>query len=174
MSDEWEQERKKQTIEDLREQLTIEGQLVGLYEEHERSVENKAMKRILQMFRLDSQRHINILQAAIEIIEGEEVYIEDRAPLSVTLVKHLELEAEALKMANKVLGQAWVDENKGLKNLLELWRNDEKRHHAALKRIIDRPYFRLGSTDMVAVFRGEEFLEERHRRSKEFRDRQKK
>ena len=173
MSDEWEQERKKQTIEDLKAQLAIEGQLVGLYEENERAIENKAMKRIMQMFRLDSQRHINILQAAIEIIEGEEVYIEDREPLSATLGKHLELEAEALKKANKILNQAWVDENKGLKNLLELWRNDEKRHHTALKRIIDRPYFRLGSNDMVAIFRGEEFLEERYRRSKEFREKQK-
>ena len=111
--------RKNETVEELRKQIQIEGQLVGLYEEQERSSDNKAMKRVMQMFRLDSQRHINILQAAIEIIKGEEVYIEDRKPLAETLGKHLELEAEALKKANKILSQVWVDENKGLKNLLE-------------------------------------------------------
>ena len=62
----------------------IEGKLVGLYDEYERNSENKAMKRVMQMFRLDSQRHINIIQAAIEIIQGEEVFIEDRAPLKET------------------------------------------------------------------------------------------
>jgi rubrerythrin len=165
--------RKIQAIEDLKNQIKIEGQLVGLYEEQERAIDNQAMKRLMQMFRLDSQRHINILQAAIEIIEGKELFIEDREPLAATLGKHLELEAEALKNANKMLGQGWVDENKGLKNLLGLWRDDEKRHHSALKRIIDRPYFRLGRNEYVAVFHGEEFLEERYRRSKAFKEKQK-
>ena len=61
-------ESRSEAIETLKEQLGIEGQLVGLYEEYELSSENKAMKRVMQMFRLDSQRHINIIQAAIEII----------------------------------------------------------------------------------------------------------
>jgi hypothetical protein len=121
------------------------------------------------MYRLDSQRHINILQAAIEVIEGENVFIEDRKPLAETLGKHLELEKEALDNANKILGKSWVDENKGLKGLLQMWRDDEKRHHAALKELTSKPYFRLGSNDMVALFRGEEFLEERHRRAEDFK-----
>ena len=172
MLDERDRKRKNQTIEELKEQITIEGQLIGLYEEQERISDNLPMKRIMQMFRLDSQRHVNILQAAVEIINGEEVYIEDRNTLANTLSKHLELEAEALKNANKILSQDWVDENKGLKNLLELWRG-EKRHHSALKRIVDRPYFRIGSNDLVAVFRGEEFIEERYRRSKEYKEKMK-
>ena len=92
-------ESKAEVVRTLIEQLAIEGQFVGLYEENERASENKAMKRVMQMFRLDSQRHINILQAAIEIIQGEEVFIEDRGPLKETFNKHLELEAEALKKA---------------------------------------------------------------------------
>jgi len=94
---------KADAIETLKEQLGIEGQLVGLYDEYERKSGNKAMKRVMQMFRLNSQRHINIIQAAIEIIQGEEVYIEDRGPLKETFKKHLELEAEALKNANSIL-----------------------------------------------------------------------
>jgi hypothetical protein len=132
------------------------------------------MKRIMQMFRLDSQRHINILQAAIEIINEEELYIEDRKPLAASLKRHLELEAEALKNANKLLSISWISDNQGLRNLLEMWRDDERRHHAALKKITDRPYFRLTSNDMVAIFREEDFLEERYKRAKEYREKKEK
>ncbi len=110
------------------------------------------------MYRLDSQRHINIIQAAIEIIQGEEVFIEDRAPLAETLKQHLELEKEALDNANKILNKTWVEENKGLKRLLELWRDDERRHHKGLKDLTEKPCFRLGNNDMVALFRGENSL----------------
>jgi hypothetical protein len=165
----WERAEKAEAAETLREQLGIEGQLVGLYEEYERNTKNKAMKRVMQMFRLDSQRHINIIQAAIEIIEGEDVFIEDREPVRETLEKHLKLEAEALKKANGLIRKQWIDETRGLKNLLEMWRDDEKRHHNALKQIISKPYIRLASNDMVTLFRGEEFLEERHRRAQRFR-----
>lgn len=152
----------------LREQLQIEGQLVGLYEESERDTENRAMKRIMRMFRLDSQRHINILQAAIELIEGENIFIADRLPLNETLRKHLELEAEALKKASELLKKQWIDETKGLKGLIEIWRDDEKKHHNTLKQMINRPYFRMSSSDMVSMFRGEEFLEDRYKKEKEF------
>lgn len=162
--------QKAEAAEILREQLGVEGQLVGLYEESEREVSNKAVKRVMQMFRLDSQRHINIIQAAIEIIEGEDVFLEDREPLRESLKKHLELEAEALKKANMLLRKQWIDETKGLKNLIELWRDDEKRHHKSLKEIINKPYLRLASNDMVTLFRDEVFLEERYKRGKEYRE----
>jgi len=163
-------ESKQEAVEMLRNQLKVEGELIGLYEEHERKTNNKAMKRFMQMFRLDSQRHINILEAAIEIIEGEEVFIEDKKPLAETLEKHLELEKQALDNANKILGKSWVDENKGLKGLLQLWRDDEKRHHKAIKDLSSNTYLRPASNDMVALFRGEEFLEERYRKSKAFKE----
>ena len=163
-------ESKSEAVETLKEQLVIEGQLVGLYDEYERKSENKAMKRVMQMFRLDSQRHINIIQAAIEIIEGEEVFIEDRAQLKETFKKHLKLEAEALNKANSLLRNLWVEENQGLKNLIQMWRDDEKRHHAVLKTITSKPYIRMTSNDFVSMFRDEEFLEDRYRRSKEFKE----
>ena len=163
-------ESKQEAVEMLRGQLKVEGKLIGLYEKQERDSDNKAMKRVMQMFRLDSQRHINILEAAIEIIEGQEVFIEDKKPLAETLEKHLALEKQALDNANKILGKAWVDENKGLKGLLQLWRDDEKRHHKAIKDLSSKTYLRIASNDMVAIFRDEEFLEERYRKSKAFKE----
>lgn len=31
----------------------------------------------MQMFRLDSQRHINMLQTVIDVVEGEDVFLEE-------------------------------------------------------------------------------------------------
>ena len=49
------QESKQEAVEMLYNQLKVEGELIGLYEEQERTTDNKAMKRVMQMFRLDSQ-----------------------------------------------------------------------------------------------------------------------
>ncbi len=166
----WNEEDRKEIVDSLSEQLEIEGQLVGLYEDYERGTENKALRRVMQMFRLDSQRHINILQAVIEIIEGEDMLIEDKEELHESLKKHLELEAEALKKANEMLGKRMINENQGLKMLLEIWRDDEKRHHKALQELTKKTYFQISATDMVTIFKGEEFLEERYLRSKQFRE----
>jgi len=68
----------------------------------------------------------------------------------------------ALKKANNVLRNQWVGENQGLKNLLQIWRDDEKRYHAALKNITSKPYIRMTSNDFVSMFRDEEFLEDRY------------
>ncbi len=70
-----------------------------------------------------------------------------------------------------MLKKQWIDETKGLKNLIEMWRDDEKRHHNALKKMINKPYFRLAANDMIGIFRDEEFLEDRYRKSKEYRAR---
>jgi hypothetical protein len=170
MFEKWEEEDREEIVETLTEQLEIEGQLVGLYEEYEHGTENKALKRVMQMFRLDSQRHINILEAVIEVIEGEDVLIEDKKDLKESLVKHLELEAKAIKMANKVLGKQIINETLGLKMLLEIWRDDEKRHHKALKELSTKTFYQLGFTDMVALFRDEEFLEERYLKARQFKE----
>jgi hypothetical protein len=166
----WKEEDLKEIVESLSEQLEIEGKLVGLYEEYEHGTENKALRRVMQMFRLDSQRHINILQAVIDVVEGEDMLIEDKKELHESLKKHLELEAEAVKRANKVLSKQIINENQGLKMLLEIWRDDEKRHHKALQELTKKTFYHISATDMVAIFKGEEFLEERHLRAKQFKE----
>jgi rubrerythrin len=57
-----------------------------------------------------------------------------------------------------------------LKELIEIWRDDEKRHHRALKELANKTYFRLGSNDMVALFRDEKFLEGRYKSAKKFKE----
>jgi len=124
----------------------------------------------MQRFRLDSQRHINMLQAVIDVVEGEDVFIEDKKELHESLEKHLALEAEALKRANKVLSKQIINETQGLKTLLEIWRDDERRHHKALRELTKKTFYHISATDMVAIFKGEEFLEERYLKAKQFKE----
>jgi len=54
--------------------------------------------------------------------------------------------------------------------LLEIWRDDEKRYHKALRELTKKNFYHVSATDMVAIFKGEEFLEERYRRAKQFKE----
>lgn len=166
----WEEKHRKEVLEELEEQIKIEAQLVDLYRDFEEKTENKALKRMMQVYKLDSQRHINLIQSTIEIINGEDVFIEDKDFLKDSLAEHIELEAEAIKRANSVLRKGFIAENKGLKELIEIWRDDEKRHHRALKELANKTYFRLGSNDMVALFRDDKFLEGRYKSAKKFKE----
>ncbi len=52
-----EEKDREEITEILSDQLKIEGRLVGLYREYESGTENKALKRIMQKFRLDNQSY---------------------------------------------------------------------------------------------------------------------
>ena len=162
------EETKNEVLDALREQMTIEGQLIDLYDGYEKSTPNKALKRLMMMFKLDSQRHVNLIQSSIDVIEGGDIFMEDKQILGDSLSEHLSLEAEALKRADMVLGKSIVRDNEGLKGLLEIWRDDEKRHHKVLKNLVSKKYFSIDERDMVSMFRDEAFLEERYQRSKRF------
>ena len=59
-----------------------------------------------------------------------------------------------------------VSETKGLSELIKKWRNDEREHHRALKKLIDKPFFRISAYDIVAGFKTLDVLEERYKISK--------
>ena len=67
-----------------------------------------------------------------------------------------------------------ISENQALKALIERLRDDEKRHHNALKKLSKKPFFRIDQRDFTVIFQGEDFAEERYRRSKEFREKKEK
>jgi len=161
-----EEEEKQEVVELIRKQMRTERELIGMYEKTIGEVESRPVKRILHMIQVDSKKHIDILQASIEIIQGEDILKEDKRELSKNLKNHLELEKESIEIANRVLGYGWIRENRGLSELIKSWRDDEKRHHKAQKQLSKKTYFRISDYDGVALFRDEEFIEKRYRRSK--------
>jgi rubrerythrin len=163
-----EEKERQEAIRLLREQMQVEGKLVGLYEKTHREIENRPVRHLLHMIELDSRKHIDICQTAIEILEGEDVLEDERRELLTGVREHVELEEGSIERANKILQNVWIRENKAVGELLKKLRDDEKRHHDALKKLSEKTFFRLDPQDFTVIMRGTEFAEERYRRSREF------
>ena len=169
-----EKEERKQAVELLKNQIETEGLLIAQYQEYGAKVANLGVRRMLHMIMYDSQKHIEALQAAIDNIEGVDILKEDRKDLREGLRRHINLEMESIKAAEKVLKYTWLRNTKGLRELIEGWRDEEKRHHQSLKKLSEKPFIEADPNDFITLFGTDEKLEERYLRSKRFREKQKK
>jgi len=174
VTDRWEEKERQEIIGLLREQMKVEGRLVGLYENSAKEIESPPVRHILHMINLDSRKHIDICQIAIEILQGTDVFKEHKEDLLKGLKEHMELEEDSVKRANKLLRSTLISENQALKALIEKLRDDEKRHHNALKKLSEKPFFQINPNDFTVIFQGVDFAEDRYRRSKEFREKREK
>jgi rubrerythrin len=155
-----EEKEREEAITLLQNQIAVEAKLVKLYQESEGEIESEAVRRLLHMIHLDSMKHIDICSIVIDVLRGEDVLMEEKKEALVGLQRHIDLEQEALEQANQILKNTWIDENRGLKALLKKWRNDEKEHHRALKKLKRQTFFRRSRFDFVAKSTKE--LEERY------------
>jgi rubrerythrin len=167
-------EEKEEAIELLRDQMRVEGKLIALYEKSHKEIENLPVRHLLHTIQLDSMKHIDICNIAIEILRGEDVLAEEKVDLIRGLEEHVELEEGSIQRAEQILDNVWIQENKAVGELIKKLRDDEKRHHETLKRLSKKTFFRLDPRDFGVIMRGTEFAEERYRRSKEYWSRQKK
>ena len=69
---------REEAINLLREQIKVEGKLVGLYEKMAPEIQNKPVRHLLHTIQLDSMKHIDICQTALEILQGEDVLKEEK------------------------------------------------------------------------------------------------
>ena len=91
-----------------------------LYEESVRSIKSSPVMHLLHTMRLDSRKHIEICQAAIEVLEGQQFIAPEKKELVEGLKRHVELEKEAIARANKILENPWIQESPGLRELVQL------------------------------------------------------
>jgi hypothetical protein len=166
-----EQLEREEAVKILRHQIETEGLLINEYQEYGSKVENLGVRRILHMIMYDSQKHIEALQAVIDNIQGTDIMTEDRGALREGLRRHMELELDSIKAAEKVLDYNWLRNTPGLRELVESWRDDEKRHHKALKKLSEKVFVKADLNDFTTLFRSDEQLEERYLRSKRVQDR---
>jgi rubrerythrin len=162
---------REEAVKLLRHQIKTEGLLIKEYQEYGSKVENPGVRRMLHMIMFDSQKHIEALQAVIDNIQGTDIMKEDREDLREGLKRHIELELESIKAAEKVLNYNWLRNTPGLRELVESWRDDEKRHHKALKRLSEKVFVKADPNDFTTLFRSDEQLEERYLRSKRMQKR---
>ena len=161
-------EDREEAIRLLREQMQVEGELVGLYEKSHSKIENLPVRHLLHMIQLDSLKHIDMCQTAIELLQGEDVLKEEKQEMIRGLSEHVKLEEGSINRATKLLGNIWIRENKAVEELIKKLRDDERRHHDALMRLSKKTFFRLDPEDFGVILRGPEFAEERYKRSKKF------
>jgi len=109
-----------------------------------------------------------MLNLVVDFLDGKEVFMQDKKGLADTLKRHLELEKESIQKGEHLLKQAWLQDRKGYKAIIESWVEDEKRHHKFLKELSDKPFTPISSDDFALAFKDEEFFEERYRRSKAY------
>ncbi|MBN1682847.1 hypothetical protein JW865_04770 [Candidatus Bathyarchaeota archaeon] len=165
-----EKTERDEAIKTINHQIKIEGELISLYEKTFQETDNKPLGMLFRTIMRDSQKHIEILQTAIEIIKGQDILIKDREEIKTNLKKHLELEEDSINRGDNLLKFNWLRENKGLASLIESWRDDEKRHHKFLKELSEKPFILINSNDFASVFRDETFFEDRYVRSKKYWD----
>ena len=154
--DEVEKRKKDEVIDLLRNQMELEAKLVGLYENTVEYIESGPVKHLLHMIQLDSRKHIDICQIAIDVLQGEDVLKPEKQELKEQLQRHIELEKDAISRANNILKNVWIKENKALSELIKRLRKDEKEHHNTLKNFVRKEFFRVAYGDIYGIFRDPE------------------
>jgi rubrerythrin len=164
-----EERKKKEVIDLLQKQIVKEEALVRLYNDKIKVIKSAPVRHLLHMIQLDSMKHIDICQFAIENLQGEDVLREEKGEIIGVLKPHIKIEEESVDAMNKILKNEWIKENKGLSELIKRLRDDEKRHHKALKKLVDKTFFRIDPHEFVTALRSPDFIEERYRRIRDYK-----
>jgi rubrerythrin len=144
---------RSKAIEILLNQIKVEEELVELYENTSKMVISEQVRRLLYTIMLDSMKHVEICRAAVEVIEGENLDMDERLELKAGLQKHIELEIASLKIAEQLLENPAIEGNEDLRTLVKSWIDDEKKHHSILKGLSEGQMTRRKMMDAFTKYR---------------------
>jgi len=120
----------------LKNQIMVENQIVESLEKAIVNMKNPAVKGVLKGVSLDSVKHAELYSAAITLLTQASTALnqgnldEQRALIK----KHIEIEAELIKKLQEMIPDI---ENEKVVFLLKAILNDECRHHAMLKMVLE-------------------------------------
>ncbi len=123
-------------IEFLKNQIIVEKQIVDSLEKALVSIKNPAVNGVLKGVSLDSVKHAELYSAAITLLTNASTALtqqnldEQRALVQ----KHIEIEAKLIRKLEEILPHI---ENRKVEFLLKAILNDERRHHAMLKMVLE-------------------------------------
>lgn len=140
-------EHREKLAELIQTQIRIENEHVRRIGELEKKVGTPAANLLLLEMRLDSQKHAGILTGILEMMEKVptdqtsweyelEGYV-DPVLVKKSLEDHMKMETDVLDHVESELKHT---KDEGVKLLLKHIQEDEKKHHAILKTIIDKMY----------------------------------
>jgi bacterioferritin (cytochrome b1) len=120
----------------LKNQIVVENQIVESLEKAIVDMKNPAVKGVLKGVSLDSVKHAELYSAAITLLtEASTALNQGNLDEQRALVKkHIEIEAELIKKLQAMIPSI---ENEKVVFLLKAILNDECRHHAMLKMVLE-------------------------------------
>ena len=130
-------EQKNENLLDfLKNQIVIEKEIVASLEKALVDMKNPAVKGVLKGVSLDSLKHAELYSAAITLLTGTSTALtQDNLDEQSALVqKHIEIEARLIQKLQAMIPNI---ENEKVVFLLKAILNDECRHHAMLKMVLE-------------------------------------
>ena len=127
---------KGNLIDFLKNQITVEKEIVASLEKPLREMKNPAVKGVLKGVSLDSIKHAELYMSAVTLLSAASTALtQDNLDEQRRLVeKHIEIESELIKKLETMIPTI---EDKKVVFLLNSILADERRHHEMLKMVLE-------------------------------------
>lgn len=118
----------------LRNQIDIENRIVKRVEENTKETKNLLIRELLKGIAYDSMKHANMLSGLIALLESKTPFISESESREFLegIREHIRLEQKAIETYSLLINQV---DDKRVKMIISYILEDEKRHHALLKKI---------------------------------------
>jgi len=130
------EKRKDSLVEFLKNQITVEKEIVASLEKPVMSMKNPAVKGVLRGVSLDSIKHAELYMSAVTLLTSYSTALaqENLDEQRVLVEKHIEIESQLIKKLETMIPTI---EDKKVVFLLESILSDERRHHEMLKMVLE-------------------------------------
>jgi len=136
---------KDKLIKLIKKQIGIEKQIGKSVEKQLEMVHTAAARLLLTEMKYDAKKHASILEGILNVIADSDVplwdykmhsYV-DKLVVKSELERHIEIEQDTLNLVKEEIDQT---NDEGVKLLLQHIADDEDRHHALLRTIVNNSY----------------------------------
>lgn len=129
-------EKTKNLLEFLKNQITVEKEIVASLEKPLRNMKNPAVKGVLKGVSLDSIKHVELYMAAVTLLTSTSIALmqENLDEHRVLVEKHIEIESKLIIKLEEMIPNI---EDKKVVFLLNSILADEKRHHEMLTMVLE-------------------------------------
>jgi rubrerythrin len=129
-------EKTNDLLEFLKNQITVEKEIVASLEKPLRNMKNPAVKGVLKGVSLDSIKHAELYMAAVTLLTSTSTALmqENLDEHKALIEKHIEIESKLIIKLEEMIPNI---EDKKVVFLLNSILADEKRHHEMLKMVLE-------------------------------------
>ncbi len=118
----------------LKKQAELEQKIVDMVEENTKQLDNILIRELLRGIGYDSLKHKNMLLSLLALLESKTPLISEAVSNKLIdgIREHIKMEEEAIRTYSELLEKT---DNEHVKLIIGYILEDERRHHALLKKI---------------------------------------